>query len=71
MEKKQTKLRTILEPFRNHFRTVSEVFYHFGSICVPFRKFLGAFWDILTQFVKTVSSHPQMHLLDKFYTQSN
>ena len=51
--------------------TVSEVFYRFGSIYALFRKFSGAFWDILTQFVKTGSSHPQMDLLDKFYTQFN
>ena len=55
----------------HRFGTVSEVFYHFGSIYAPFRKFSGAFWDILTQFVKTGSSHPQMDLLDKFYTQFN
>ena len=55
----------------HRFGTVLEVFYHFGSIYAPFRKFSGAFWDILTQFVKTGSSHPQMDLLDKFYTQFN
>ena len=52
----QNRLGSIL-PFRKYLRTVSEVF--------------GAFWDILTQFVKTGSSHPQMDLLDKFYTQFN
>ena len=55
----------------HRFGTVYEVFYRLGSIYVLFRKFSGAFWDILTQFVKTGSSHPQMDLLDKFYTQFN
>ena len=53
----------------NHLKT-NKIAHRFGSILL-FRKFSGEFWDILTQFVKTGSSHPQMHLLDKFYTQSN
>ena len=61
----------ILNKNAHRFGTVSEVFYCFGSIYAPFWKFSGALWDILTQFVKTGSSHPQMDLLDKFYTQFN
>ena len=53
------------------FGTVLEVFYHLGSIFALFWKFSGAFWDVLTQFVKTGSSHPKMNLLHKFYTQFN
>ena len=33
-------------------RTVSEVFYHFGSISYRFGSFFSALWDRLNQFAK-------------------
>ena len=53
--------------FWNRFRSILPFWKYFHTIS----EFFGAFWDILTQFVKTGSNHPQMHLLDKFYTQFN
>ena len=54
------KIQLNCAPFQKYF-TVLEVFlYRFGNIFVPFQKFSGAFWDVLTQFVKTGSSHPKM-----------
>ena len=44
------KIQQNCTPFQNRF----------GSIFIPFWKFSGAFWDVLTQFMKTGSSHPKM-----------